>query len=249
MMRKKLTILMLSLLVTVAVSAQVGKYRSDLSVGVSGGYVLSNVGFTPKVNQTYHGGITAGLSLRYTCEKYFNTICSVMAEVNYSQLGWKEDILDIHDQHVVNGETGLPEEYQRTLNYVQVPVFAHLAWGREDKGASFFFHAGPQFGFFLSDATKTNFDIDRRNADERINNIVRQDTMAVENTLDYGIAVGMGMEYSVPRAGHFLVELRYYYGLGNLYGDTKRDYFGKSNISNILFRVTYLFDLFRSKHE
>ncbi len=246
-MRNRLSSILLSLFVTAAAYGQVGEYRSDMSFGVSGGYVMSNVAFTPKVNQGYHSGITGGVSLRYVCEKYFNTICAVYAELNYTQGGWKEEILDIHDQTVINPVTGLPEQYARTLNYLQLPVFAHLAWGREEKGVSFFVHLGPQLGYFLSDAVDTNFDVDSRNADDRVNNVVRQDTMAVENRLDYGIAAGVGMEYSIPRVGHFLVEARYYYGLGNIYGDTKRDYFGKSNNSNILVKVSYLFDIFRSK--
>ena len=35
--------------------AQIGQHRNDLSIGVNGGYILSNVGFTPKVNQTFYG--------------------------------------------------------------------------------------------------------------------------------------------------------------------------------------------------
>ena len=113
--------------------AQIGKHRNDLSVGVNGGYILSNIGFTPKVNQKMYGGMTAGVSFRYVCEKYFNTICSVQAEVNYAKVGWKEDILDQSDAPVINPQTGIAEEYSRTLNYIQIPVFAHLAWGREQK--------------------------------------------------------------------------------------------------------------------
>ena len=30
-------------------AAQIGEHRSDFSVGVNGGYVLSSVGFTPRV--------------------------------------------------------------------------------------------------------------------------------------------------------------------------------------------------------
>lgn len=246
MMRKRLLFILFTMVVVVA-RAQVGEYRSDLSFGVNGGYVLSNVGFTPKVNQTFHTGITGGVSLRYVCEKYFKTICSVYAEVNYAQLGWKEEILDIHDDPVINGVTGLPEQYARTLNYIQVPVFAHLAWGREDKGINGFINLGPQVGFYLGDSTDKNFDINSRNVEDRINNVVRQDSMSVENSLDYGIAAGVGMEYSVPGVGHFLLEARYYFGLGNIFHDTKRDYFGKSNLSNILVKVSYLFDISRSK--
>ena len=51
--------------------AQVGEFRKDFAVGVNGGYVLSNVAFTPKVPQGMLGGATFGLTARYTCEKYF----------------------------------------------------------------------------------------------------------------------------------------------------------------------------------
>ena len=77
--------------------------------------------------------------------------------------------------------------------------------------------------------------------------MVAQDTMAVENKFDYGIAVGLGAEYSIPKAGHILLEGRYYYGLGNLYGDTKRDFFGSSNFGNIVIKLTYLFDITKTK--
>ena len=64
----------------------------------------------------------------------------------------------------------------------------------------------------------------------------------------YGIAVGLGLEYSNRHLGHFLVEGRYYYGLGNIYGSTKRDYFARSNFGNIVVKFTYLFDIIRTKN-
>lgn len=227
--------------------AQVGEYRNDLAIGFNGGYMLSNVGFTPKVTQTFHGGLTGGLSFRYVCEKYFNSICSIYAELNYAQMGWKEDILDREDQPVINDETQIKEEFSRTLNYVQLPIFARLGWGKEQRGVQFFFQAGPQVGYYLSDKVTKNFDLNKRNSLKRANDEVHQDTMAVENKLDYGIAAGIGMEYSLPKAGHLMLDLRYYYGLGNIYKDTKRDYFGKSNNSSIILKLTYLFDLKKTK--
>ena len=89
-----------------------------------------------------HGGVTGGLSVRYVCEKYFNTICSIYGEVNYASIGWKEKILTGTDQPVINSN-GAAEAYSRTVNYIQIPVFAHLAWGREQNGFNFFFQAGP----------------------------------------------------------------------------------------------------------
>lgn len=245
-MRKLLGTVMLCL-ITVSAAAQIGSHRNDMTIGVNGGCILSNVGFTPKVNQKLHSGLIGGFTFKYVCEKYFNTICSVQAEVNYSQIGWKEDILDINDQQVINSVTNLPEEYSRTINYIQIPVFAHLAWGREVKGLQFFFQAGPQLGLCMSESTKTNFSLDQRNTADRVNNTVAQDTMAVENKLDYGIAAGLGIEYSHPKIGHIQLEARYYYGLGNIYGDSKKDYFGKSNFGNIVVKLTYLFDITRTK--
>lgn len=229
-------------------SAQIGQHRNDFSIGVNGGYTLSNVGFTPKVTQSLLGGTTAGLSWRYVCEKYFSTICSIYGEVNYTQMGWKERILTTDNQPVINAVSGLPEQYSRTLNYLQVPVFAHLAWGKEHSGMQFFFQLGPQFGYLLSEKTITNFNFKDRNTADRSNVVCAQDTMAVENKFDYGIAAGAGIELSVRRVGHFLLEGRYYYGLGNIYGDSKRDYFSKSNNSSIVVKLTYLFDVVRTKH-
>ncbi len=248
-MRNRSILCIISLLMLFPLSslAQVGEHRNDLTIGVNGGYMLSNVGFVPKVNQTFHGGYTGGLSLRYVCEKYFNSICSIYAELNYAQMGWKEDILDREDQPVINEETQQAESFSRTLNYVQLPIFARLGWGREQKGVQFFFQAGPQLGYYLSDKVTKNFELDKRNSWKRANDEVHQDTMAVENKLDYGIAAGIGMEYSFPKLGHFMLEARYYYGLGNIYKDTKRDYFGKSNNSSIIVKLTYLFDLKKTK--
>lgn len=224
-------------------TAQVGSHRNEFAVGVNGGYVLSNVGFVPKVTQTFHGGMTGGVSFRYISEKYFQTLCSIHAEINYVQAGWKEDIVNLQNEPVLNKNTGLAEEYSRTINYIQVPIFAHLAWGKEQRGFQFFFQAGPQFGYMLNESTQMNFDLNQANVRDRANTETTQYKMPVEHKFDYGIVAGIGVEYSLPKVGHLLLDARYYYGLGNLYGDTKRDYFARSNLSNIQLRLSYLFDI------
>ena len=236
-------------IVPVAMPAQIGEHRNDLAIGFNGGLNMSSVSFTPKVSQAKLNGITGGLSVRYVCEKYFSTVCSLYGEINYSQMGWKEDIVDVNDMPVINTATGLPEEYSRTVNYIQVPLMAHLAWGREQKGFAFFVNLGPQFGIYMSESTKTNFDFSDRNAADRVNPVCAQDTMAVENKFDYGIAAGAGIEFSHPKVGHFLLEGRYYYGLGNIYGDSKRDYFGSSNFGTITVKLAYLFDIVRTRRQ
>lgn len=242
-------VLALAFAMPLGASAQIGKYRSDLSIGVNAGYSLSSVGFMPKVTQGWLGGMTGGLSVKYLSEKYFNTFCSIYAELNYASMGWKENIVDVNNKAVVNAKTGVAEHYSRTVNYVQMPVMAHLAWGKEGKGFQFFFRAGPQFGYYISESTDSNFKFDERNTTDRANQTVAQDTMSIENKFDYGIAAGIGFEYVIPKLGHFLVEGRYYYGLGNIYGDSKRDYFSKSNNSSIVIKMSYLFDISKTKNK
>ena len=246
---RRLLLLIFVLGGSLSANAQIGEHRNDFSVGFNGGYVMSSVGFQPDVQQKQHGGMTFGFSAKYTCEKYFKTICSVYAEVNYAQVGWNEDILDIDNNPVIITDTKEAMRYSRTINYIQVPVFAHLAWGRETRGLNIFVNAGPQFGFYLSDSKDTNFDVKNmpQTDNDRVSSIVAQDTMAVKNKLDYGIALGLGAEYSIPKIGHFLAEARYYYGLGNIYGASKRDYFGKSNYGQIVVKLSYLFDITRTK--
>ena len=73
-----------------------------------------------------------------------------------------------------------------------------------------------------------------------------QDSLPIQRKFDYGIAAGLGLEYSHPKFGHIMLEGRYYYGLGDIFDNSKRDYFGRSNLGNIVVKLTYLFDIRRS---
>ncbi len=232
-------------------TAQVGDYRTDFAIGGSAGYVMSNVGFVPDVPQGWLPGYTAGLSVRYTCEKYFSSICSIVGEVNVTQTGWKEDIRDANNDPVYyydDAEKMNPLNYERKITYVQIPFLARLGWGRERKGLQAFIQAGPQIGFYLSESTKTNVMLGHGTANQRASQVVAQDTLAVQNKFDYGIAAGAGIELSIPKVGHFILEGRYYYGLGNIFKNSKSDYFGKSNYGQIVIKATYLFDIIRTRN-
>ena len=113
-MKRLLLLTFIFQLSTLNLLAQVGEYRSALAIGVNGGYALNKVSFTPSVKQGYKGGYTMGITLRYTCERYFKLLCALQAEANYTQLGWKEVI-----------ETS-SDTYSRTVNYIQVPLLIFL---------------------------------------------------------------------------------------------------------------------------
>jgi len=242
--------------------AQIGEYRNEFAVGFNAGVSMCTVDLLPEVPQSQLLGRTAGLTLRYTGEKYFNSICAIVGEVNYAQMGWQERIWNSEDQPVINSETGFAEEYKRVVDYIQVPVFARLGWGRERRGFQFFFQAGPQLGFYLSEKAEYNFDLDHPNWQNRTSHISGPDIvqdgklykfsnmyhMPIENKLDYGIAAALGLEFSRSGIGHFLIEGRFYYGLGNIYGSSKRDYFAKSDYQTIYIKAAYLFDIVKSKN-
>ena len=244
-------LLILLLLVPMMAKAQVGEYRSDFAVGVNGGYMMSQVSFQPEVPQGWLGGMTGGVSFRYTCEKYFKSICAIVAEVNYAQMGWKETIEDKDNNPVYypgdeNKEN--PLYYERRINYIQIPVMARLGWGRERKGVQAFFQIGPQIGIYMDESTNTNIEPYRGTVKPRSSVVTAQESMPVENKFDYGIVGGAGIEFSLPKIGHILLDARYYFGLGNIYGNSKQDYFGKSNQQAIVIKMSYLYDIFKTKN-
>lgn len=248
-MRHKILATVLAL--PLALYAQVGDYRHVWAVGASGGVAMNKVSFMPDVPQDLHMGYTYGIVGRYTSEKYFSTICSLQMEFNITQAGWKQSIQTLSGGQVINPGTGLAEEYKRDITYIQIPFLAHLAWGKERRGVNAFLNAGPQLGFYLNDKITKDYETpyipdnyaDYVSGEERVNTEVAQETMDIEKKFDYGIAVGAGVEWDIRYIGRIALEGRYYYGLGNLYGDSKKDEFGKSSHGTIYVKFSYLRDL------
>lgn len=225
---KRLILPLLCILLGTASFAQVGELRSNLAVGFNGGYNLSKVDFSPTIKQNLHPGLTGGLTLRYTTEKYFSLICAAQLEVNFAQRGWSEIIDD-----------GSNNTYSRTTNYVEIPFLAHIGWGKEDRGLQFFINAGPQLGLYLSDSEHVGESWDVSN---RPNNIIEQYGKEIENTLEYGIAGGAGLELKTG-IGNFIIEGRYFFGLSDMFGNSKADPFGRSANTTITAKISYLIDI------
>lgn len=216
--------------------AQIGEPRSAVAVGFSGGLALNTVGFDPTIKLKQHQGATFGVVARFTSEKYFQTVCALQIELNYALLGWTEEVLDANSKP-------LPDQYSRNHHYIQLPILARLGWGREYKGCMGYFLAGPQFGYCISENTKrTEFTLNAAGEPDRPNGMFAQYDMPIENKFDYGITAGAGFELST-RAGRFLIEGRYYYGLSDIFKNSKKDTFGRSNNGTIVVKCSYLFDL------
>lgn len=221
------------------VHAQVGEHRNDLIVGASGGYLLNKVSFNPTIKQSMKGGETFGITLRYTCEKYLSAVCSIQGEVNYANMGWKELI-------EYTREDGMADTYTRDMYYVQVPVFARLAWGRELRGAQFFFQIGPQVGYCFNEVEHRGGPWDETTLPYRPNRVTQQYDLGIQRKFEYGLTGGAGVELSTA-IGRFSLEGRYYYGLSDMFDNGKKDPFGRSANGAIIVKAGYLFDLIRTK--
>lgn len=227
-------ILFVLLLSSLTAKAQVGLPRHDFSIGGTAGYTMNKMDLLPRIKQDMKPSPMFGFAARYVCEKYFSTVCAVQAEVMFNSLGWKELI-----------EDGTGNTYMRDLNYVQVPLLMQMGWGRERRGLKFLFEAGPQFGFYL-DGKEYYGGQEPWNTAHRPNGVTAQYGMEPDNHIDYGIAAGIGTEVSTA-VGHFLLEGRYYYGLGDVFDNSKKGVFGRSANQTIYAKLTYLFDIVRTK--
>lgn len=221
------------------VQAQIGKPRNVISLGFNAGYSFNKIDFDPTVRQSRLGSPSLGVTFRYTTEKYFSTLCSFQAELNYTKLGWKEDIVN------ASGDP-LPDTYQRNLHYLQLPVLARLGWGREERGLQFYFLAGPQVGYCFKETTEQSsvWTLTANGTPDRPNGMYQQYSLPIQHRFDYGITAGMGLEVNT-KVGHFMLEGRYYYGLGDVFGNAKKDVFSRSANGTLLVKATYLFDVLK----
>ncbi len=222
---KHIGLLFLSLCcATTAVAQRDANFDTELSVGVRGGVSIPDVAFSPNIEQNPWVGYTTGFVFRYTEEKIFGLI----AELNFTRHGWNEMF-----------EENEPYSYCRALDYVEIPFMVHLYFGSENFHA--FLNLGPQVGFLINDSYTANFDIDNLPdfaGKNRINEVYK---MPAAHKIDYGITGGLGVELRMKR--HILLlEGRYYFGLGDIFGNHKSDvFYGSSANRGFLVSLAYLF--------
>lgn len=225
---KHIILLSAILLLSITSAYAESHYQPHISVGAHAGVSGSRVSFTPGVQQKWLMGPEIGVSVRYAEEK----LVGVMAEFNYQQRGWDELYEDS------------PLQYSRALHYFTLPILTHVYFGSHR--CKCFFNLGPEFGFLLGQKTSSNFDYNNPYQaagwpDE--DRMVEQYTMEVKNRFDYGISAGVGCEYYLKPRTSVYVELRYYFGLGNIFPSSKADVFSASRNSSIALTLGYNFRL------
>ena len=203
-------------------------YSPDFAIGVKAGASLSQMAWSPSVNQKFVPGTTYGIVARYTEENHFG----IVGELNLTQRGWTESF---------KPETGL--NYTRRFTYLRLPVMTHIFFG--NKKYRFFVNLGPEVGLMVSDKITSNFDYTNIDAVPAFpaNHRWEQLNMEVAHRFDYGITAGIGGEARLKNKHSLMIEGRFYYGIGNVFSSHRGDTFGASRNMSLEITAAYLFRL------
>lgn len=162
-----------------------------LNVGLKGGVQLSNLYVDEVGDDNAKLGFQGGLYFKNQITEFF----ALQPEIIYSLKGSEIEYDNFSIPGIISGGSG---SYRFNLGYVEIPVLAVVSIG------SFSVHAGPYIAL-LTNANIKNVD-DDGDIDE-IDELDRDDF----NTLDYGIAGGIGFDFLSGTIG-----LRYTYGLNEI---------------------------------
>lgn len=191
-----------------------------LMLGGTGGVNLSNVILQPSLRQALHIGYDGGVVLRYDVASF----AGIWLEVDYSSRGWTE----VHDD--------LPDyKYDRTINFVNVPVMTHFMIG----GGPFKLtvDAGAHFGYYLGESST----VTPLPESSKVTPFDKHHETPVQNPFFWGVGGGIGAEYHFGR--HFVAGLRgsYVYGFGDLFKNSRSDIFVKSSEQIIAVKAYLLY--------
>lgn len=234
MSKKNKIIFYLLCLLPLFANGQNNKFEPEWNFGVGFGPTFSSIGFSntlsnytrvsTKTWQQYHGGV----AVRYISEKNLG----VIAELNYSQQGFIQDFGDQKDF-----------AYSRQLNYLELPLLTHIYFGNKIR---FVVNLGPKLSFLLSDTENMNKTLADYLASGSVPNSITTDHYyrPIERKVDYGLMGGLGAEFR-SGIGNFLLEGRYYFGLGDIFNNSKADPFSRSANTVMSVKLTYYVKLLK----
>lgn len=214
-MKKLTSILLVSIAVSTSAYAQV---RFMPKAGVT----LTNVAFSDVIKNSWgadFGSADFGSKVGF--------IAGIAAEIPLGQDMWAiqgELLWHQKGYSYEYRESGYSEDYNYTFNYLELPVLAKIKTG------NVFFLLGPSVGYGIIGQYKGTYTENGSNKVDDSDWIYfggePSDYEYVYNALDIGIQAGAGIEIEP-----FVVELRYGFGLTNLYdeppgltGDVKSQY-------------------------
>lgn len=219
-MRKVIVLSLLLLFWLSGTTSSWGQTRipREVHIGAIGGANISQYDFFPKLTQKWTQGYTGGVAMRYIEETFFG----LQAELLLTQRSYADDY-----------ETHPEWSFQRSLLYVEIPIMAHVYFkiGERHEVA---FDAGPKLGWYLADDIKNGMPADFGQPDsETASYTSAHHKLEVTKKFAYGIQAGLGYEFKFNKDLSLQLQGRYYYGLGNLWPDTKADDFQQSSNQSI----------------
>ncbi|WP_101688660.1 porin family protein [Dysgonomonas massiliensis] len=237
-MIKRIISSLLFALLLVSASAQQKDFKPYWNVGVGFGPTFSSVDFA-RTNASTGNAIptsmmtqfAGGVAVRYVTEKHLGFI----AELNVSQMGWEQSF---KEESLKN--EGLA--HSRKLTYIELPILTHIYFGDKIR---FVVNLGPKIAYLASQKNElndalANYLSSGKAPDKMVTHQYYND---VERKFDYGIMGGLGMEFQT-KFGNFMLEGRYYFGLADMYRNSKSDYFSRSANRVFSAKLTYYVKLF-----
>lgn len=206
-MKKRITLLCLS------IAAFTSAY-SQVTFMPKAGATFTNVAFSDDIKNSWGAdfgskvGFVAGLAVEIPLGQ---EIWALQPELLWHQKGYSYKY----------DEPGYHEDNNYTFNYLELPILAKIKTG------NFFFLAGPSIGYGIIGTYKGTYQENGSKVDDSDwvyfggePSDYDVDEEYVDNRIDFGVQVGAGIEIKP-----FVVELRYGYGLTNLY-DERPDFTG-----------------------
>ncbi len=117
-------------------------------------------------------------------------------------------------------------DYDRTQHYIEIPMLFHLYFGRQVRG---FLNLGPQIGWCVAE-----YDNGNAPAEEH-------QYLKLDKPFDWGVAGGLGL-YGRTVAGTWQLEARFNYSLGDIYKNSKADWFSRSAPMNLSLNLAWLWE-------
>jgi hypothetical protein len=146
----------------------------------------------------YNSDFVSGFNVGVSADHYFSDNWSLKVKVIYDQKGWGNGF--------ITTPTGEYDNVNFKLNYVTVPVLANWHFGRT---RNWYLNFGPYVGFLTS-------------AKETTDNIDVKDSF---NSVDGGIALGIGIKIPISDRAKFFIEYDGQGGVTNIFKDSGGDNF------------------------
>lgn len=179
------------------------------TAGIRASLNLTNMYVEDVDDENLKVGFAAGVYYR----SQLSELISIQPEINYSLKGSQLT----YDNFIASGE------YRFNLSYIEVPVLANIHLGE-----SLYVSAGPYIAALIGVKVKN---VDSDGSTDSVTQLDRDDF----NTLDYGVAGGVGFDFTGGTLG-----VRYNYGLVDVQTDDN-DNFTSGKNSAIQFYVGFNF--------